>query len=32
VTFDNVVILDEKLTGESSRLETGPHVEGVTFK
>ncbi len=32
ITFDNVVILDEKLTGESGRLEIGSHVEGVTLK
>lgn len=32
VTFENVVILDEKLNKESSRLEIGNYVEAVNFQ
>lgn len=32
VTFENVVILDEKLSKESSRLEIGNYVEAVNFE
>lgn len=32
VTFENVVVLGEKLTRDSSRLEIGQHVQGVEFK